>query len=282
MKNVKYLIKEARDNTNTNDKEAISNEWCINNLNKSLRYIVATLYNLNVRTKLLRKEERYSLPSFRNVVINLPEDIYAKNAIISLRSEQYGECPIFIDQIADKSRSMRYGYVVQGDTILVTGSGNAFREFVLTYAAKVPNFGLPFASINSIIGNTIEINSSDDLNELCERFSVVDINGKILAKNISFNQTGNELLTVGDISQVSIGNIIVPGEYSTTHCPLPEELDVLFLTMLEAFIMARQSSLDLTVNQAINQEYINTISELFSDNSVDVFVPAMLENSEWA
>ena len=89
MKNVKYIIKEAKKNTNSTDKEAIEDEICINLLNRSLRYLIATLYNLNVRTKLFRKEQEYNPYSWVNPIFDLPEDIYAKNAIISLRVGKY-------------------------------------------------------------------------------------------------------------------------------------------------------------------------------------------------
>ena len=114
MKNVKYIIKEAKKNTNSTDKEAIEDEICINLLNRSLRYLIATLYNLNVRTKLFRKEQEYNPYSWVNPIFDLPEDIYAKNAIISLRVEKDDDCPIFIPQIADKNRGTKNGYVVLG------------------------------------------------------------------------------------------------------------------------------------------------------------------------
>ncbi len=45
--------------------------------------------------------------------------------------------------------------------------------------------------------------------------------------------------------------------------------------------MARQSSTDLAVSQAISNDYLSALSELFTDNSVDEFVPPIMEYAEW-
>lgn len=281
MRSVRFLIKEARENTNTLDKEAISDSLCINLLNRSLRYLVATLYNLNVRTKLFRKEHKYDNIIGQSMSLKLPIDIYAKNAIISLRSDQ-DDSPVFINQISDKNRGSMYGYIVDGDTIRVSGNQSVLTSLILTYAKKIPLFGLPFAKVVSIAGDQMEIDSSSLLSDECDLFTVINPDGEILRDYIGFTQAGTFLTIKGDLPVgIPNGSLIIPGQSSTTHCELPEELDAALITMLEALIFARQSSTDLQIGQAISADYIATLSELFADNSVDTQVPPVLEYSEW-
>lgn len=280
MRNIKFLIKEARQNTNTVDNESIPDSLCTALLNRSLNYLVSELVKRNNNIRIFPKEVNIGF-AYGTKEYDLPWDVYTNNSIINLRFESNGYNS-FLDQISDKNRTDRAGYIVIGKKIIVNPTPVTYGNFYLKYNAKTPLFGLS-AGIISAIDPNVSITVSGlaaDFSETTEYFCVVDKYGEILKSREWVNQTLQDLL-MSDTSGLSIGDVVVPGYYATTHCPLPDELEPILINMLEVLINARLSSTDLPVSDAISSAQLDSLVETFSDNSADPIIPPILEYREW-
>lgn len=279
MRNVKFLIREARQNTNTVDNESIPNELCIALLNRSLNYLISSLYNMNVRIRLASKE--LEIPVSNTRTYDLPWDVYTKNAIINLRFESNGYSS-FLDQISDKNRTDKGGYAVVNDKIIINPIPATYGSYFLKYFPKTPLFGLPAATVASFVANTsVTVTGLPvDFEDTTEYFCIVDKFGNIIEDRIFVDLTGSTLL-VSDTANVAVGQFIVPGYYATTHCPLPDELEPILISMLEVLINARLSSTDLPVSDAISKTQLDSLAETFADNTSDPIIPPIQEFREW-
>ena len=279
MRNVKFLIREARQNTNTVDNESIPNGLCIALLNRSLNYLISELFNRNTNIRLNPKEEL--LVSYSERIYDLPWDVYTLNSIINLRFNSNGY-NTFLDQISDKNRSNRSGYVVTGKKIHINPSPLSYGQYFLKYCAKTPNFGLNAGVIASIVPNVsitvtgLPVTFSDET----EQFCIVNKYGEIIRNRIDVNQAIT-VLSMSDTSLVQVGMIVVAGNYATTHCPLPDELEPILINMLEVLINARLSSTDLPISDSISSAQLDSLAETFSDNSPDPITPPITEYREW-
>jgi hypothetical protein len=279
MRNVKFLIKEARQNTNTVDNESIPSDLCIALLNRSLNYLISTLYNMNVRIRLFSKELQLVENGTRTY--DLPWDVYTLNGIINLRFDSNGYST-FIDQVSDKNRTDRFGYVVTNGKIHINPKPSTYGDFWLKYSAKTPLFALQGPQITAISANTsiTAADLPDDFSDTTEYYCIVDKFGEIVQSRIYVSQAGTVLLCP-DTTGVTTDMFIVPGYYATTHCPLPDELEPVLIQMLEVLINARLSSTDLPISDAISKAQIESLAETFADNSADPITPPILEFREW-
>lgn len=279
MRNVKFMIREARQNTNTVDNESIPNDLCVALLNRSLNYLISSLYNMNVRIRLASKE--LQIPILNTRTYDLPWDVYTKNAIINLRFESNGYSS-FLDQISDKNRTDRGGYVVVNDKIIINPIPMVYGDYYLKYFPKTPLFGLPAAAVSSFVVNTSVTAGDlpDNFADETEYFCIVDKFGNIIQDRIFVDLIGSTF-AVDNTDGVAVGQFIVPGYYATTHCPLPDELEPILINMLEVLINARLSSTDLPISDAISSAQLESLVETFSDNSADSIIPPILEFKEW-
>lgn len=283
MRNVKYIIQEARTNTNTTDNEAISDYLCTMLLNRCLNHLCNMLYNKNVRTLLFRKQ--FSIFINRDVFeYDLPFDAFAKTGVINVFYKQNDLAVKFLPRIADVNRNSKFGYVLNAGKIYVRRSSDFPSELVVTYSARPPLFGLPYGTIESVDNNEKIVLSSDRNPEPIlkwgEFFCVIDIDGNIVRRSIRVDQSGDELL-LDDTSGIEPGMTVVIGKYNTTHCPISEELEPSLLSMLEFLINARLSSKDIPVSDAISSAIIDELTELFTDPSADPMTPPEVEYNEW-
>jgi hypothetical protein len=279
MRNVKFLIREARQNTNTVDNESIPNDLCVALLNRSLNYLISTLFNMNARIRLASKD--YTIPVTATNTYNLPWDVYTQNSIINMRFES-GGYSTFIDQISDKNRTSRAGYVVNANKIIINPIPTFNGNFILKYFPKTPLFALSAGAITAISPNTsvTVATLAADFKDTTEYYCIVDKFGTIIKDRVYVNQTTTVLLCPDTVG-VSVGMFVVPGYYATTHCPLPDELEPVLINMLEVLINARLSSTDLPISDAISKAQMESLAETFADNTSDPIIPPIQEFGEW-
>ena len=280
MRNVKFLIREAKQNTNTTDNESIPPDLCVALLNRSLNYLISTLYNMNVRIRLFSKEIVLT-ESSEPKVYNLPWDVYALNGIINISQDSNGY-RTFIDQISDKNKTDRSGYVVTNGKIYINPRPSTYGTYYLKYAAKTPLFGLQSGIISVVTPNTsvTVVGLPTDFTDFAEYYCIVDKLGTIIQDRVYVDLTG-AILLCPDTTDVTVGMFIVPGFYATTHCPLSDELEPILTAMLEVLINARLSSTDLPISDAISKAQMDSLAETFADNTSDPIIPPIVEFREW-
>ena len=292
MRNVKYIIQEARDNTNTLDSQAISVRLCTNLLNRSLNHLCNMLYNKNVRSLLFRKTFEIPVTS-ESREYDLPFDAFAETGVINVFYSGTDGYSRFVPRIADKNRSNKFGYVLLPKKIYINRSSYVPDVLTVTYSARPPLFGLVAGTIDSLVDNTsitlrtgfLEIEEYLgagflEIEEYDEFYCIVDLDGNIIKRGVKVSQVG-PVLYLDDTSDVLAGMKVVIGKYSTTHCPLSSELEPSLLSMLEFMINARLSSKDVPISDAISTTTVDELTELFTDPSADEMTPPELEYKEW-
>lgn len=294
MRQNKYLIKEAKQNTNTTDTEAISDDLCVRLLNRCQDLIYSHLVNKNIKTKIFRSQ--WVLMSQINVdEYPFPDDIYAVNSIENVQQVngiQLQRYFLPLKQISEKDRGVKRGYFVTRTKFCLSPVPFSNINYNIAYTRKLPTLGISYGTVQSTTPTTITLAAGfQDMTNVDDFFSVVDSNGNVLVNtdsngNISLrvfpvSQVAG-VLTVADTTGITAGMVVVPGKYATTQCQLPDELETTLIFALERLINARLSSTDLNMASAFTKEQLEEIAEMFSDNSGDSFMPPIVEYNEWA
>jgi hypothetical protein len=284
MRRIEFLISEARLNTNTTEIEAISDSLCASLLNRSQDFIQAFLYSKNIENRLFRGEATYSANQI-TTEYDLPADIYAINAINTVQSiiPTSSINPIYspIMQLAEQDRSRRFGYFTKNNSIVLSVPPVQPFQMLVTYTKKLPTLAIRYGKVIAVTATTIQLDTGYlDLSVADDYFTVVDSLGAIKVNNLLVNQT-TDTLTVASTTGVSIGNYVIPGKNASDLSGLPSECESAILYSLELMINARQSSKDIPVAKTFSDEFLNTMAEMFADNSGDMFQPPITRYSEW-
>ena len=280
MRKTQYLIREARQNTNTTDVEAITDYLCVSLLNRAQEFIQAYLFTQNIEAKIFRKS--YVLTTSAGVEsYQLPFDVYAKNSINNIMYKN-GDTYSPMKQIAEKARGTTTGYFLSDNNIVLSPMPQFTQILNVSYTRRLPSLALSYGSILSVTSNVkITLNVGyTPLSGVDDFFCVVDSNGVIIKNGLAISQTGAYLF-LSDTSSIVAGMFVVPGAYATTLCQLPDELESAMIMSLETMIDARLSSKDIKIAKPLTDEMLAQIGSMFADNTTDTFMPPIVEYSEW-
>jgi hypothetical protein len=280
MRKLSYLIREARQNTNTTDVEAITDFLCVSLLNRAQEFIQAFLFTQNIESKIFRKVYTLTLISGTDTYA-LPFDIYARN---SINNVLYKNNDIYspMRQIAEKARGSTTGYFLSDSTIIFCPiPRNAF-DVSISYTKRLPPVGISYGTVSSVTLNTkITLSGGYTLmTGIDDFFCIVDVNGTIIRNGLVVSQTGANL-ALTDTSSITAGMFVVPGSYVTTICQLPDELEAALIMSLETSINARMSTKDIKISKPFSDEMLAIIGAMFSENTTDTFTPPAVEYAEW-
>lgn len=278
MRQTKYLITEAKNNTNTTDNEAISDLLCCQLLNRSQDFIMGELYNRNIKSNIFRGTQEITITPGTDTY-DLPLDIYAVNAISSVsRLPDYGP----VRQISEKNRGQKTGYFVAKNKIIFSPPQNSsFTSVSVSYTKKLPKLSVKYGTVASKTATTLTLNVGyGDMSMADDRFTVIDSSGTIILSNLAFTQAAG-VITMASTTGITVGDTVVPGAYTSTHSQLPDECESSLVFMLEKLIQARISSSDISIGTILSSEQIQQIADMFTENTGDDFMPPILEYSEW-
>lgn len=282
MRQVKYLIREAKENTNTRDTEAISNELCFRLLTRAQEYLTAYLFNKNIESKIFRATDTLEIQNAVDTY-DLPSDIYAVNSVSSVQYVTGAGANISyspVKLISEKDRGLRAGYILAKNQIIFSPVPTLAGNFLLTYAKKLPALATSYGTVDSVTPTTIVLEPGYlDMTDLDDNFCVVDSEGEIILQ-APLSQAG-ATLTVPSSTGVTAGMTVVPGKYASTHCFLPDEMESTLIYWLERLIQMRLSSTDINIASAISSEQLEEIAMMFADNVGDSFTPPIQEYGEW-
>lgn len=280
MRKIEYLIREAKQNTNTTDVESITDFLCVSLLNRAQEYLQAYLFTQNIESKLFRKQYVFNTVLGTDTYA-LPFDIYAKNSVNNIMYKN-GNTYSPMKQIAEKARGTTAGYFLSDSNIILSPMPSFSMSLSVSYTRRLPPVGISYGTIKTVTNNTkitldngyISMTGIDDF------FCVVDVYGNIIRNSIVVNQSGADLL-LSDTSSIIAGMFVVPGSYVTIICQLPDELESSMIMSLETMINARMSSKDIQISKPFTDENLSQIGAMFAENTTDIFMPPIVEYSEW-
>jgi len=280
MRKTQYLIREARQNTNTTDAEAITDYLCVSLLNRAQEFIQAFLFTQNIEAKIFRKS--YVLNTVSGIEeYDLPSDVYAKNSINNIMYKN-GDTYSPLKQIAEKARGLSTGYFLSDSKIIMSPMPQSNQIFNVSYTRRLPSLALSYGVIGTVNANTsIVLNVGYTLlTGVDDYFSVVDSTGAVIRQGLVVSQVG-DTISLSDTSSITAGMVVVPGAYATTLCQLPDELESAMIMSLETSINARLSSKDIAISKPLTNEMLEQIGAMFADNTTDTFMPPIVEYTEW-
>lgn len=280
MRKVAYLIREARQNTNTTDVESITDFLCVSLLNRAQEFIQAFLFTRNVESKLFRTQYTQTVSAGTDTYA-LPSDIYAKNSVNNVMYKN-GDTYSPLRQIAEKSRGITSGYFLSDGNIILSEMPTSSFELSISYTRRLTRIGQSYGTVQSVTPNTkiTLVAGYTSMTGIDDFFCVVDVNGTIIRSGLVVDQTGADL-ALSDTTSITAGMFVVPGSYVTTICELPDELESAMIMSLETMINARMSSKDIQISKPLTDEMLAQIGSMFEDNTTDIFMPPIVEYAEW-
>jgi len=283
MLTVEQIITKAKRSTNTSQVDSISTLLCQDYLNRIQSYIEDQLFLVNDENDLFIKDYEFDLVAGQDAY-DLPVDIYAKSSIDTVAvsflnglSNTY----LPLKKVSRKQRGFTFGYFIQENQIIFTPRPTATLKMKMSYQRKLPYLSIIAANVGSIATNTITLsNLNSEVTSFLSESSYLCIGSK---SGLSIVSETNPLttVTINSATGLSNGDSILFGKYSTNRSELPDECEKYLISALERMIQYRQSSADFNVSNLLTAEELNTIKEVFADNSYDDAKPPVTEWQEW-
>ena len=284
MRRLELLINEAKLSTNTTDINSVSSLLCQGYMNRIHSYMEDLLFLVNCENDLFISDYVFQLVPGQDSY-DLPVNIYAKSSVDNLAvsflnglSNTY----LPLKKKSQKQLGFTFGYFIQEGKMYMSPRPTSALNMKLSYVRKLPTLGIRGGTVASTTSTTIVItNYVSGFEGLSDYISIVDSTGTILVSGLAFTFNGTTTFTVADTTGITNGSYVVSGKYASTHSQMPDECEKYLITALERMIQYRQSSPDIKVSQLFSDEELNTIKEVFADNSYDDAKPPVTEWQEW-
>jgi len=295
MRRLELLANEARLSTNTSDIASVSLPLLQGYFNRIHSYVEDLMFLVNDENDLFVHDWYFNLIPGQDEY-PLPIDIYAKSSIDNLAvsflnglSNTY----LPLKKTSRKQQGFTFGYFVREDKMVLTPRPTSPLRMKMAYVRKLPSPSFRVGKISSFTGTSIVLTDYvAGLSALNDYVCIVDKDGSILNKSLDSN--GNTVytpisltsdvagtLTVDNTTGAINGAYVVSGKYGSSHIQLPDECEKYLITALERMIQYRQSSTDVKISDVFSKEEIETIKEVFADNSYDDAKPPVTEWQEW-
>jgi hypothetical protein len=280
MLTVEQIIGKAKRSTNTSQLDSISTLLCQDYLNRIQSYIEDQLFLVNDENDLFIKDYTFNLVPGQDAY-DLPVDIYAKSSIDTVAvsflnglSNTY----LPLKKVSRKQRGFTFGYFVQETSIVFTPRPTSTLSMKLSYQRKLPTLSVVCGTVASLLGNTLTLNGYvANFTDECSYISVSStVNNRLIVSHVEGTS-----ITLNDVTGINVGDAILIGEYAANVSQLPKECEKYLISALERLIQYRQSSADFNTSNLLTSEELNTIKEVFADNSYDDAKPPVTEWQEW-
>ena len=295
FRRIEHLIREVRQNTDTLDSNAISDDEIISYFNDGQQNAQALIHLANGGANIFIKSAIIQILSSTSQY-DLPYDIYAVNSVTSVNIN--GNAGTFPLSLVDfKERGSVGGYSVLRDKIILSAT-QTNRLMQVWYQAKVPTLSKRVSKVTAIdtVANTITVDIAniavDDFQDLSDYVSTVDKFGNITAQSLYIDSydLGSATLTLeGDFTEIldlagesllagtSVGDYVTIGRTSTSHSELPRELEPTLLFYVKRRMLAKKASDLVNMVSSFTENEAATASAVFEDNSVDTKSPPVLD-----
>mgnify|MGYP003659375811 CR=1 FL=1 len=285
MRRLELLFNEARLSTNTADIASVSPSLLQGYVNRIHSYMEDLLFLVNDENDLFISDFFFNLVPGQDEY-DLPANIYAKSSIDTLAvsflnglSNTY----LPLKKVSRKQQGFTFGYFVREDKIVLTPRPTSPLRMKMAYVRKLPTLGVRAGQVASTLGLTVTLsNYQAGSLDSSDFFCVVDKNGVIKQAGLEMQSvTSLGVITTNSITGITAGDYVISGKYATSHCQLPDECEKYLIIALERMIQYRQSSSDIRISQLFSEEELDTIKEVFADNSYDDAKPPVTEWQEW-
>jgi hypothetical protein len=286
MRSVSRLIEEARESTNIDSQDAVTDKLCVAYLNRIQAYIQNLVFTSNTESRFFKGNASFNIQTGYDTY-QLPFNVYNENSINTVQikyssGSSYSYAPL--KKISEKRRGQECGYYVYNNNLVLSPIPSTSDLIVVSYQKRLPTLGLIVGNVDSVIDPTITI-STNLLNANASVFSdfisTVDNEGVIKTYGNRIVSDTLTSITTNSTDGILVGQNVIYGEYSTNIPQLPNECEPLLIEMLERCMLARLSSKDVQIANMFTSEMVGNLLEVFKENSGDSFTPPTPEWSEW-
>lgn len=310
---IELLIRDSRDHTGNQsygDNDGIPQRVWVRHFNDAQD----RLFNRITQTHgSLYKKKSFLDIEAGEAEIDLPVDVYLRHNIQKVEFSRTGNAKDYVSlslvaPLEEQSIPAYPDSYFLRDGVLVlspipnTSIANGIR---LNYQYNIPRLDIRRAKISAVgqVGDTINtitladdaylttLNETDLENEMVDYVCVVDKDGTIKAVAIPFGSydSSTRVLTVDtghDLSTdetVTVGDYIVFGSYSTTHCVLPPNCERYLQKYAETLVQIGSSNSDAVSNSKVLNDIEEDILASFETLEEDIFSIPLLtsEFMDW-
>ena len=285
MRRLELLVQEVRDSSDTNDLNAYSIYELMRYFNDGQKLIQKIIFSSNNGSGNFQKFYDAVVPS--NGVVPLPDDIYAKSAIIDVGFVRTNNYFSVLDKLSYGESSNIYGYALINDQIIVSEQ-NSVDALRFNYVYKLPVISYRLGKIASVddIAKTVTFDAATiiddtDFSLRYDDYSVVDAKGNEIANSLLLDSFVGTVMTFdssSDLSALVAGQYVVCGQYGTSHSHLPDECEPFLMTYVQRRIKDKISASDAANESVFTSEEREDLMDLFADNSKAPLRPAIIDN----
>ena len=223
-------------------------------------------------------------------VYDLPNDVYARNAINSvLRKVTSGVSsydsyePLRLVTFKEIGRSS--GYIIQDNQIVLSllPNTNTTDGLVVNYVKRIPTTSIRIGKISSITSGVIKLSglaTEEDITLYDDYFCNVDKDGVIIDQDMVIDKYSNGKITTSSTITASVGDYVTLGAHSSSNSLLPIECEKYMTIFAERMVHYINSSRqDMDAASIFTAEEKNAIAELFADVDNDVKYPPIVDST---
>lgn len=214
---------------------------------------------------------------------DLPSDIFANSYVLSVGySLDQSSLPYYtpLDQISDRERGTRLGYVLRNSTLLMSPIPTVPMTdgIRVDYVRKLYTLSIRIGSIASFIsGTSITLNagySTATITDYEDFVTVVDKDGVIKQSGIRLNSYSTGVIgTDTTLTGITAGDYVVLGRVASSHSELPDICEGVLTMMVEKAIQRVDASQEFNWADLITEEQKASILSVFQGADHDVKSP---------
>lgn len=273
MRRLEFLMTKVRNSTDNKDTNGISDNELIEYFRDGQRYIETLIFKNNPYADLFKVQKTY--PAVPTGIYDLPEDIYAVNAI-SMVEARFNITPnndgfSRIKPIMESEFPYMFGYMIRNNQILISGQNNIaqFQDVRVTYFRQLKTVDIRRGIVDGVTPTSIAITSFDANAPLMDDYySTCDKDGNQIVSKI-YSASTTSPLAVTSSTGVAIGQYLLSGKNSTNVCELPDQCEPYILDYVRQRIYTRNNYDDANKQMYFTEQQKQEVIAIFSKNKKD-------------
>lgn len=277
MRKLRFLVSDAREATDNEDTNGVSDREIVRYFNDCVKSIQAIVLKNNPRCAYFQASTTFQAP-LQGQSFTLPNDCFAFNAVTFV--EVLSEASIDdywyrLEQVHQEDQNNFFGWFVKNKEIYFTGRndvqvGNAAKVW---YFKRLPSWQMPVGKAQSLVGQLLTLTTSTKLDNT-EYITVYSPTGTLrgsyeIDPDLSTNGT---VTIVGSTVGIVNGDLVLPENESVLEIDLPDEVETYLLDYVSKRIYSRKNyAQDASNVTFFSEEAKANITAIFGDASNAIY-----------
>jgi hypothetical protein len=288
LRRIERLLSEARISSNTQDKDVITDDFLTLYANRVQSMIEDKIFLSNSANNIFMASTDITI-AYPQLEYPLPFDIYARNAIKSVnvvRLSTYGFLNDKVPFISESENGNKYGYSLKENLIVLNLQRNISDPVRVNYDRKIPTVGKRFGLVSAVTSTTMTIPTTTSpiplISDIDDFYSLVDINGVIVARNIRcishVDSTG--VVTYSDgIYIITPSKIIQNIKYTAISNSVVNNPSIAYTDTVTAgseVVTVTGNAISIAIQSGVSTETQIRLAILLSTQAMALIIPSLL------